>query len=62
VCGLEKRRNPAAFCRSAQPLGILLVDPKSNRYIPRNLLTPANHVSCSLEPATHPPLFTIYSR
>ena len=32
----KKCVNPSAFRRSAQPLGTLRVDPKSNRYIPRN--------------------------
>lgn len=50
--GLEKHKNPHTSRRSAQLPGSLSEDPGSNRYIPRNLLTPANHVSWSVEPAT----------
>jgi hypothetical protein len=46
-----KRTNRSAFRRSAQPLGTLLVDPKSNRYIPRNLLTPRIMVRRASEPS-----------
>ena len=63
VCRLENERT---FRRSAQSLGTLYVDPKSNRYIPKNLLAPVNHVSWSVEEVTHPPtihhcsLLTLY--
>ena len=64
---LRKHKNPSAFRRSAQPPGTLSVDPKSNCYIPRNLLGPVNHVSWSVEVVTHPPtihhssLLTLYT-
>ena len=52
VQDLRNTKTPHAFRRSAQLPGSLSVDPRSNRYIPRSLLIPANHVSWSVEPAT----------